>query len=50
MLFYAPFDYAQGDCQTERSPRLTEQAGKSGFSNKSTLITNKKLIYGLCRL
>ena len=25
----SPFDYAQGDSQTERSPRLTSRAGKS---------------------
>ena len=32
-----PFDYAQGDCQTERSPRLNGRAGKFGFTNNATL-------------
>ena len=30
---FAPFDYAQGDCQTERSPRLNGRTGKSVLTN-----------------
>jgi len=32
------FDFAQGDCQTERSPRLNGRAGKSVLINNSTII------------